>query len=346
MLMQKKEFSGRIVYLDALRLLASFFVIVNHTYDYVRLSEASSTVRLASFASMSLANAAVPIFLMISGCTLLTKQDTLKKTFSRILRTGLALVLFSFVYEIYRFAAGQIETISIKRFLLFIYEQHTTTAYWYLYMYLGLLLMLPFLQKLFAAMQRQDFLLFFGISLFFVGFWPLVVEYTSMSAYNEQFALPLFGSSITYLFWGGFLHTHLKKNPPAWLSALLVLTCTLICAAATNHAYAATSGSRYLFLDDTSLLPVILTSLGIFFLFRQIPFSDRAARIVHTLGSASFGIYLLSDLFISILFPLCALLRGCLPVFAAVTLYQLAIWLASLVCALVLRRIPGLNKLL
>ena len=71
-------------------------------------------------------------------------------------------------------------------------------AYWYLYMYLGLLLMLPFLQKLFAAMQRQDFLLFFGISAFFIGFWPLVVEYTPMSVYNEQFTLPLFGSSGTW----------------------------------------------------------------------------------------------------------------------------------------------------
>ena len=344
--MQKKESLGRIIYLDALRLLCSFLVIVNHTYDYVRLSESASSVRFAAFASMSFSKIAVPVFLMISGCTLLTKQDDIRKTFSRILRTGLALVLFSFVYEAYRFASGQIETLSIKRFLLLIYEQHTTTAYWYLYMYLGLLLMLPFLQKLFAAMQKQDFLLFFGISFFFVGFWPLVVEYTSMSAYNEQFALPLFSASITYLFWGGFLHKHLKKNLPAWLSLAVTLACTLICAAATDHAYVATSGSRYLFLDDISLFPVILASLSVFFLFRQIRFSDRAAQIVRALGPAAFGVYLLSDLFISILFPLYAFLREHLPSFAAVTVYQIAIWLASLVCALVLRRIPGLKKLL
>jgi len=344
--MQQKTTAGRVVCLDALRLLCSFLVIVNHTYDYVRLHEASAAARFASFASMSFANIAVPIFLMISGCTLLTKQDDIKKTFSRILRVGLALVVFSFVYEVYRFVSGQQPALSLKRFVLFIYEQHTTTAYWYLYMYLGLLLMLPFLQKLFAAMQRQDFLLFFGISVFFIGFWPLVVEYTSMSAYNEQFALPLFGSSITYLFWGGFLHKHVKKNPPALLCALIAAACTLICAAATDHAYVATSGSRYLFLDDISLLPVILTALSVFFLFRQLHFSERAARIVRTLGSAAFGIFLLSDLFIAILFPLCVFLRARMPAFAAVTLYQIAIWLASLACALVLKRIPLLHKLL
>lgn len=344
--MQKNTTSGRIAYLDALRLLGSFLVIVNHTYDYVRLSEVSSSIRLASFASMSFSNIAVPLFLMISGCTLLTKQDDIRKSFSRVLRTGLALVIFSFIYEIYRFVSGQIPTLSIKRFLLFIYEQHTTTAYWYLYMYLGLLLMLPFLQKLFAAMQQLDFLLFFGISVFFVGFWPLVVEYTSMSAYNEQFSLPLFGSSITYLFWGGFLHKHLKKNLPAWISLSLIAICTLICAVATNYAYVSTSAGRYLFLDDISLLPVIITSLSVFLLFRQIRFSDHSARIVHLIGSASFGIYLLSDLFIAILFPFCAFLRAHLPAFAAVTIYQAAIWLASLSCSLLLRRIPGLKKLL
>jgi len=344
--MQKKLSFGRVAYLDALRLFASFLVIVNHTYDYVRLSEASSAVRFASFASMSFSNIAVPLFLMISGCTLLTKQDDIRKTFSRVLRIGLALVIFSFVYEIYRFATGQLPSLSIKRFLLFIYEQNTTMAYWYLYMYLGLLLMLPFFQKLFAAMQRQDFLLFFGISVFFISFWPLVVEYTSMSAYNEQFVLPLFGSSITYLFWGGFLYKHMKKNPPAWILLALIAACTLISAAVTNRAYAATSGQSYLFLDDTDLLPVVLTAFSVFLLFRQIPFSGCAAEIVRTLGSASFGIFLLSDLFIAILFPLCAFLRAHLPVFAAVTIYQAAIWLASLACSLILKRIPLVNKLL
>ena len=158
--------------------------------------------------------------------------------------------------------------------------------------------------------------------------------------------MPLFGSSIAYLFWGGFLHRHAKKNFSAWISLALIAVCTLICAAATNHAYAATSGQRYLFLDDTDLLPVTITALCVFLLFRQLHFSDRAGRIVRMLGSASFGVYLLSDLFIAILFPLCLFLRAHLPVFAAVTLYQIAIWLTSLACSLLLKRIPLLNKLL
>ena len=344
--MQKKLSSGRVVYLDALRLLCSFLVIVNHTYDYVRLSEASSSVRFASFASMSFSNIAVPVFLMISGCTLLTKQDDLRKTFSRVLRIGLALVVFSFIYELYRFLTGQLPSLSIKRFLLFIYEQNTTMAYWYLYMYLGLLLMLPFLQKLFASMQHQDFLLFFGISVFFISVWPLVVEYTPMSAYCDHFSLPLFGGSIAYLFWGGYLNKHMKKNPPAWILLVLIAACTLICAAVTDRAYVATSAQRYLFLDNTDLLPVVLTSLCVFLLFRQMRFSERSAQLIRTLGSASFGIFLLSDLFISILFQPYLFLREHMPVFAAVTIYQIAIWFASLTCSLVLKRIPLLNILL
>ena len=157
--MQEKHLAARALDLDLLRLLCSFLVIVNHTYDYVRLSEASAPVRYASFAAFSFSKIAVPIFLMISGFTLLSKTDDIKKTFSRVLRIGLSLVVFSFVYEVYRYVSGQQDSLSIKRFLLFIYEQHTTTAFWYLYAYLGLLVMLPFLQKLAHAMSKQDFLL-------------------------------------------------------------------------------------------------------------------------------------------------------------------------------------------
>ena len=344
--MSSKPSAGRVVYLDVLRLLCSFLVIVNHTYDYVRLSEASALTRLAAFSSMSFAKIAVPIFLMISGCTLLTKEDDLKKTCSRILRVGLALIVFSFVYEVYRFAEGQLPSLSIKRFLLSIYEQHTTTAFWYLYAYLGLLLSLPFLQKLAHALHTRDFLLYFGISFFFSGFWPLVVEYTSMSAYNEQFTLPLFGSMMSYMLLGYFLYTRPVKHLPSALYIAVPAASALLCGFVTSRAYVATGGMRYLFLDNISLLPTIVSTICIFCLFMRLSLPERAARCVKKLGAASFGVYLMADLFIQLLFPLCAFLRTQMPAFAAVMLYQIAVWLVSISCALIMRRIPLLNKLL
>lgn len=344
--MQEKHLAARALDLDLLRLLCSFLVIVNHTYDYVRLSEASAPVRYASFAAFSFSKIAVPIFLMISGFTLLSKTDDIKKTFSRVLRIGLSLVVFSFVYEVYRYVSGQQDSLSIKRFLLFIYEQHTTTAFWYLYAYLGLLVMLPFLQKLAHAMSKQDFLLYFAIMLFFCSFWPLVVEYTPMSAYNEQFALPLSGSLVGYLFLGYFLHTHSFKEPPAVVCILLTAVSVLLSAAVTNHSFVATSGARYLFLDGIGLLPTVVSSFCMFCLVRRLCRGRQLPAVIRPLGAATFGVYLLADLFISLLFPMCVFLRAHLPALAAVFLYQLSIWAASLCCTLLLRRIPLLRRLL
>lgn len=336
----------RIAYLDALRVLCCFLVIVNHTYDYAGLSSASASVRLGAFVSLFLSKPAVPIFLMISGCTLLTKDDNIPKTLSRFMRIAVTLVVFSFVYEIYHYLTGQIDALSIKRFLLSIYEVNITTAYWYLYAYAGILLMLPFLQKMVRNMEKHDFLFFFAISILFFGIWPMAVEYTPMSAQTELFALPLFGTYIAYMLMGYYLHTYGVKAPPAPVLAAVIAGCALICGAATDRAYAATAGMRYLYLDNIGLLPVIAMSVCLFLLAQKLPLSGRAADMLSLLGRHAFGVYLLSDLFIAALLPLFLLLRAQMPVLLALALYQLAVWACALAVTALLRCVPLIRKLL
>ena len=182
--------------------------------------------------------------------------------------------------------------------------------------------------------------------LFFCSFWPLVVEYTPMSAYNEQFALPLSGSLVGYLFLGYFLHTHSFKEPPAVVCILLTAVSVLLSAAVTNHSFVATSGARYLFLDGIGLLPTVISSFCMFCLVRRLCRGRQLPAVIRPLGAATFGVYLLADLFISLLFPMCVFLRAHLPALAAVFLYQLSIWAASLCCTLLLCRIPLLRRLL
>lgn len=336
----------RIAYLDALRALCCFLVIVNHTYDYVGLSVASAPVRLGAFTSLFLSKPAVPVFLMISGCTLLTKDDTIPKTLSRFMRIVVTLVLFSFVYAVYGFLSGQTDSLSVKRFLLSIYEVNITTAYWYLYAYAGILLMLPFLQKMARNMDKHDFLFFFAISILFFGIWPMIVEYTPMSAQTELFALPLFGTYIAYMLMGYYLHTYGVKKPPVPVLAAAIAACALLCGMATDRAYAATAGTRYLYFDNIGLLPVIIMSVCLFLLAQRLPLSGRAADLLSRLGCHAFGVYLLSDLFIAVLLPLFLLLRAHMPVLIALALYQLAVWACSLGTTALLRHVPLIRRLL
>ena len=338
--------SGRIAYLDALRILCSFLVIVNHTYSYIGLDRASSSVRFASFLALFASKIAVPVFLMISGCTLLTKTDSIAKTLRRFLRIAVSLVVFSFIYEAYGYACGNIETLSVKRFLHSIYTVHITPAYWYLYMYAGMLLMVPFLQRMVKGMSRSDFLFFFAVSLFFIGLWPMIVEYTPVSDDYARFELPLFGAHICYMLLGYFVYTQPQRRIP--LSALILLPLLSIsaCALVTHRAFAASGGARYLFLDNIALLPVALTSVCVFSLAARIPLHGRIADCARHLGNCAFGVYLLGDLTIAMLFPLLYVFLDALHPLLAVALYQAASWLLALAFTAVLKRIPLIGRLL
>jgi len=338
--------AGRVAYLDALRILCSFLVIVNHTYNYIGLERVSGSVRFAALFSLFSSKVAVPIFLMISGCTLLGKTDSLPRTLQRFFRIAVTLVVFSFIYEIYGCVFGNTQTLSIKRFLNTIYTQPISIAYWYLYAYAGIMLMLPFLQRLAKGMSRSDYLFFFAVSFFFVGLWPMIVEYTPVSEYCHRFELPLFSAHICYMLLGYFLYTHRRKAYPVLPLLLFSLLIITACTAAADHAFSASGGTRYLFLDNISLLPIMLTSVCTFLLAARLPLRGRIAEAARILGGCTFGIYLLGDLMIAVLIPLFYALRESVHPLIAVTGYQIACWLAALACTVVLKRIPLIRKLL
>lgn len=335
---------SRIVFLDLLRTLCCFLVVVNHTYDYISLPNVSSAQRTFSFFTMMFSNIAVPIFLMISGCTLLTKTDSIRKTLERFIRIAIVLVLFSFVYEVYAWLTGQLDCLSIKHFLNAVYTWNISLSYWYLYAYTGLMLMLPFLQKLAQSMSARDFLLFLGLSVFFHGIWPIVVEYTPVSAYCAHFALPLFTEHIFYMFLGYYLFIHSPRKLPLPLCLAGLLICPALSAFAVEAAFAASR--PYLYLDNIALFPVIVTALCAFSLAQRIRIDGLPARIAGLLGQASFGAYLVSDLFIALYTPALAAMRTAMHPFIAVTLFQLLIFASSLIAGLLLKRLPLLRKLL
>ena len=87
------EGKARAAFLDFLRILAAFLVIVNHTNSYVfkALTPADSQWHW-SILWYYVSKTAVPLFIMISGACLLGKRDSYAKMGRRILRTLLALV--------------------------------------------------------------------------------------------------------------------------------------------------------------------------------------------------------------------------------------------------------------
>ena len=142
-----------------LRILAAFFVIVNHTNSSIFLSTEPSPVWFASISYFFTSKIAVPVFVMIMGALLLDKEDNLKKYLSRILRIVAATAIFTVIMHLV--SGGGLSAKAIINQVL----ASSHTPYWYLYMYIGLLIILPVMQKMAKAMvclqRRRSALLLF-----------------------------------------------------------------------------------------------------------------------------------------------------------------------------------------
>lgn len=95
-IVQKKK--KPIGYIELLRVIASFLVIVNHTNSGIFMSRTPEALYWnESVSYFFVSKVAVPIFLMISGALMLGKVEPWQKHAKRILRIVCDIVIFSLI---------------------------------------------------------------------------------------------------------------------------------------------------------------------------------------------------------------------------------------------------------
>ena len=123
----------QIVYINILRILACFMVIVNHTNSYI-LEYDNLYNNIFYCISFALCKIGVPVFLMISGALILDKSYDLKKVWKCITRILVPLVIISFALYIKRVG---FHGINIGTFLETFFQNPIIIHYWYLYALIG-----------------------------------------------------------------------------------------------------------------------------------------------------------------------------------------------------------------
>ena len=147
-------------FLECLKIIACFLVIVNHTNSQIFLQNEPSLLWLQSVTYFFVCRIAVPLFLIISGYTMLSKQYDYKKCFMMVLRYGVCLVVVSVVYYCYYILSGRVSEPAFKSFCIWIISGPISNAIWYMYLYMGLIIMMPFLQKMASNLQKKIFMFF------------------------------------------------------------------------------------------------------------------------------------------------------------------------------------------
>lgn len=343
----KKQETGRIVFLDLLRIIACFFVIVNHTVPIIIRDHEPSFSWFASIAYLFCSKAAVPIFLMISGYTMLNRQDSNVKSFFRIFRYGCTLVLFSGIYFMNQYLAGK-WPLNVRFFLERFLGGWITNAFWYMYLYLGILVMIPFLQKFVSVLSQNDYLIFFVLSSLYYSVWPIVLHYFPEWQITEYFSLPLFNSYIAILLLGYYFRNYCRPSG-CWRIPCAVgyIGSVALNVILTYSEYLRNNGESYFFYDNRVFFPILLGAFCLFGLISTVQMQESARRVVTFLGGLTFGMYLLSDMMIDKLeFIYLWLIQHHIHQLAAMLIYEMSVFAACAAITYFLKKIPVLRKLL
>lgn len=209
---ESKKFDSSI---SLLRIVATIAVIWLHTCSTLTDNRdifCLTDMQYSFFgATHQIMNWAVPVFLMITGALMLGRQTDYKSCFGKyIRRVLLALFIFGIPYAALKLVM-ETKSLSLKIVLQSVAAVISGDSFsylWYLYVLIGIYLVLPVLQKSVQNMENRQIKCLLMI-LFVMDFIvPTISSIIGMRiAFLAPFTWPLF-----YLFAGYYLYTAIPKS--------------------------------------------------------------------------------------------------------------------------------------
>lgn len=243
---------------------------------------------------------AVPCFLMVSGALLLNpqKQISIRKIFQKyISRMLIALLAFCMLFRILEIVVNQ-EAVSFSTVFSGLQEFFTGTSWshlWYLYLMIGIYLLLPFYKKIAAHCSKTEIRYLLLVYVVFLSLLP------ALKIWNISVGFYICVSMIYpfYFFCGYALHNGIIKiGRGAGLLLFLIGTGAIIGFTLLKEIGGVDSVSV---LYGYSSVFVILQSVGLFSMLNQERPRERlsaAKRLLLKLDACSFGIYLIHMIFV------------------------------------------------
>ena len=283
-------------WINNLRVIALFAVIVLHTTSPVmeQFHKGPMGLWLVGDFYNSLVRFAVPVFVMITGTLLLHREYELgaflKKRLSRVV---IPFLFWSLVYIAYMFYNEEIDYsgdfwITTKQ-VLHLLKFGSSYHLWYVYMLIGLYLIMPVLGKFVRNATQKELLYFIG-----VWFIIMLIDQPYLARFKPQLDLRYFEGFIGYLVLGHYLA--FKKYNLSYLKWAMRLLFILSLAGTTVATYLLFNyykGISTLMYEPLSP-PIVIISVSIFMMARlskpNLP--QWLIKLRDFIGSYSYGIYL------------------------------------------------------
>lgn len=354
--------SKKLIYLEFLRIISIILVIFNHTgangFFLYALSEFSVFYPFYFFCSIA-CKVAVPLFWMISGALLIPREESISELYKkRIFKILMALIVFSFIQYLFWVFGDESRTFYIWDFVKTLYTSHFGMAYWYIYAYIGVLLVLPLIRKMARNMNRKEYIYLFSLSLTIYGIIPIVqyLLWQGNIVINMNVTWSMFSEYLVYFMAGNYFGNVLGKEDISGKKAgmyiasgfmAIIISCFMT-KFMTNITGMIGESEAQTFYNNLIMIP----SFSIFYSVRYLSIkyekylSQGVKNIIYTLGSAVFGVMLTENLWRERLEVVFYFLKPYCKIFPSCIIWVLITWICASVTILLIKKIPFVRRVL
>ena len=341
----------RIEYLDLLRILCSFSVVVIHiSSQNLKSTQLLSPEWKIFIFYNSIVRFGVPIFFMISGTIFLEKDISFCIMLNKYIKNiYIKLLFWSFFYSLRK---KIIHKYNYKEtFLIFL---NGNMHLWFLFRIIGLYLITPFLKLI--TKNKKLFKIFLILHVPFVLLFPnllTIIFYNSKDYYNNlngiisKFGLNGFlNHNQMYYIFGFYLNRYNIK--PLFRIMIYILGIFGIIFTFQMTYYISFKKNKKINFYSDFYINVFSASIGIFIFFKynfnNLNYKKNIKELIQKLGRLTFGIYIIHPFVIeelNIRFNLNTLSFE--PLFS-IPINSLITFLISLILVYIIKLIPFINK--
>lgn len=312
--------TARIVFLDWLRVIACFMVMVVHASECVYSNDYSFSFpsELGRW-SVALINGfvrpAVPLFLIASAYLLIPlRTDTATFFRKRFTRVVIPFVVWLVMYAVLPGIWGEFSGEEVKNNLSHIFINFIPRAshLWFIYMLLGIYLIMPVISPWLERVSRREEEWFLAIWLFTTLFWHAHDIFGDIFGECWWNPFPLFyyvSGYVGYVVMAHYIRKYfdwsLKKT--LYIAVPLFLAGYAFCVWWFYTRSFTVEAVRQLELtwQTTSIAPVVM-SFAAFMLIRKIDCKNPVVNsAVRSISNMSYGMYLMHMLILPYIFRLC-----------------------------------------
>lgn len=347
-ILNKKEYKSysRFYYFDFLRIISAFCVVLIHVSAryYYTLDVNSFKFKIAYYYN-GLSRFAVPNFFMISGAVFLNRELTFETIYKKYInRILIHLFLWSIIYSSIHINYSKLD---IKKILFTIINGHYHL--WYLFAIIGFYINIPYKREIVKNRKLLSYFIFLNfIFVFIIPNYIYLLSYCSKETFNllteinSKFGLGTFPTNNFYFIFGHYLNT--KKGIKTDFFIIIYISGLIGLFFTTKISYSFSFiKKRKIIHFGGNYLNIFFYSISIFLFFKRNfnhLYYIGKINISKKLANYTFGIYLIHPLVMEIVEKKIKISERYLNIIFYIPIYNLFIFLLSLIICIILKAIP------